>query len=105
MLTAAWLAGGISASRIIGQDLIGPQDRKAEDGYVRQDYAIAEIERVGFALVASSEIEANPRVTTLWSRGVWTLPPTYRLGALDHDKYQKVGEADNFLLKFRKVRQ
>jgi predicted methyltransferase len=34
---------------------------------------------------------------------VWTLPPTYRLGALDHDKYAKVGEADNFLLKFRKV--
>jgi hypothetical protein len=24
-------------------------------------------------------------------------------GALDHDKYAKVGEADNFLLKFRKV--
>jgi predicted methyltransferase len=34
---------------------------------------------------------------------VWTLPPTYRLGALDHDKYAKVGKADNFLLKFRKV--
>jgi predicted methyltransferase len=34
---------------------------------------------------------------------VWTLPLTYRLGALDHDKYAKVGEADNFLLKFRKV--
>jgi predicted methyltransferase len=46
---------------------------------------------------------AKPRDTTHWPRGVWTLPPTYRLGAFDHDKYAKVGEADNFLLKFRKV--
>jgi predicted methyltransferase len=45
----------------------------------------------------------DPRDTTHWPRGVWTLPPTYRLGALDRDKYQKVGEADNFLRKFRKV--
>jgi len=80
-----------------------PQDPKAEDGYVRQDYAIAEIERAGFKLVDSSEVEANPRDTTHWPQGVWTLPPTYRLGALDHDKYEKIGEADNFLLKFRKV--
>jgi predicted methyltransferase len=47
--------------------------------------------------------KAKPRDTTYWPRGVWTLPPTYRLAALDHDKYAKVGEADNFLLKFRKV--
>ena len=79
-----------------------PQDPRAEDGYVRQDYAIDEIEHAGFKLVDSSEIEANPRDTTHWPKGVWTLPPTYRLGALDRDKYQKVGEADNFLLKFRK---
>jgi predicted methyltransferase len=80
-----------------------PQDPTAEDGYVREDYAIALIERAGFKLVASSEIERNPRDTTHWPEGVWTLPPTYRLGALDHDKYQAVGEADNFLLKFRKI--
>lgn len=47
--------------------------------------------------------ELKPRDTTHWPRWVWTLPPTYRLGALDHDKYAKGGEADNFLLKFRKV--
>jgi predicted methyltransferase len=56
------------------------QDSKAEDGYVRQDCAIAEIERAGVRLVDSSEIEATPRDTTLWLRGVWTLPPTYHLG-------------------------
>ena len=51
----------------------------------------------------SSKIEADPRDTTHWPRGVWALPPTYRLGALDHDKYAKVGGAENFLLKFRKA--
>lgn len=81
-----------------------PQDPTAEDGYVRQDYAIALIEKAGFRLIASSEIERNPRDTTHWPQGVWTLPPTYRLGAVDHAKYQAIGEADNFLLKFKKVR-
>lgn len=79
------------------------QDPKADDGYVRQDCAIAEIEHAGVRPVDSSEIEANPRDTTLWSRGVWIWPPTYHLGALDRDKYQQVGEADNSLLKLRKV--
>ncbi len=81
-----------------------PQDPVAEDGYVRQDYAVAMIERAGFRLVASSELERNPRDTTHWPQGVWTLPPTYRLGAMDHDKYKTIGEADNFLLKFQKPR-
>ncbi len=80
-----------------------PQDPKADDGYVRQDYAIAEIERAGFRLVDTSEIERNPRDTTHWPKGVWTLPPTYALGDVDHAKYESIGEADNFLLKFRKV--
>src|SRR5206468_11612968 len=50
-----------------------PQDPKAEDGYVRQDYAIAAIEKAGFKLVGSSEVLANPRDTTRWPEGVWTL--------------------------------
>ena len=79
-----------------------PQDPLAEDGYVRQDYAVALIEKAGFKLVAASELERNPRDTTHWPQGVWTLPPTYRLGAVDRDKYKQVGEADNFLLRFRK---
>lgn len=80
-----------------------PQDPKADDGYVRQDYAIALIEKAGFKLVAASEIERNPRDTTHWPKGVWTLPPTYALKDVDRAKYAAIGEADNFLLKFRKV--
>jgi predicted methyltransferase len=80
-----------------------PQDPKADDGYVRQDYAIKLVEQAGFKLVSASEIERNPRDTTHWPKGVWTLPPSLALGDTDRAKYQAIGEADNFLLKFRKV--
>jgi predicted methyltransferase len=79
-----------------------PQDPKAANGYVRQDYAIALIEKAGFELVGTSEIDANPRDTADWPKGVWTLPPTYALKDVDHAKYEAIGEADNFVLKFRK---
>ena len=79
-----------------------PQDPKAENGYVRQDYAIATVERAGFKLVGSSEIDANPKDTADWPKGVWTLPPTLALGQADRAKYTAIGEADNFVLKFKK---
>ena len=82
-----------------------PQDPKADNGYVRQDYAVALIEKAGFKLVGSSEMNANPRDTKNWPQGVWTLPPTFALGAKDHDKYAAIGEADNFVLKFQKPAQ
>ncbi len=81
-----------------------PQDPKAKNGYVRQDYAIALAKKVGFVLVASSEINANPRDTKDWVDGVWTLPPTLSQGEKDRAKYVAVGEADNFVLKFQKPR-
>ncbi len=79
-----------------------PQDPKALSGYGRQDYATALVEQAGFQLVGSSEIDANPRDTTDWPKGVWTLPPDLRMGEVDRAKYLAVGEADNFVLKFRK---
>jgi predicted methyltransferase len=81
-----------------------PQDPKAKDGYVRQDYAIALAEKAGFKFVGSSEIDANPRDTKDWVDGVWTLPPTLSQGEKDKARYLAVGEADNFVLKFRKPR-
>ena len=80
------------------------QDPQAKSGYVRQDYAIALIEKAGFKLVGSSEIAANPKDTTDWPKGVWTLPPSYALGQVDRAKYEAIGEGDNFELKFRKVK-
>jgi predicted methyltransferase len=79
-----------------------PQDPKAENGYVRQDYAIALARKAGFEFVGASEINANPKDTKDWEQGVWTLPPTLTLGEKDRARYVAIGEADNFVLKFRK---
>ncbi len=94
--------GGILGVEEHRGDATKPQDPKAENGYVRQDYAIGLAQAAGFHLVASSEMDANPRDTKNWPQGVWTLPPDFALGAKDHDKYAAIGEADNFVLKFRK---
>jgi predicted methyltransferase len=79
-----------------------PQDPKAKSGYVNEDFAIKLIEAQGFRLEASSQVNANPKDTKDYEQGVWTLPPTYRLGAKDHDKYAAIGESDRFTLKFVK---
>ena len=79
-----------------------PQDPKAESGYLRQDYVIALVKQSGFEFVAASEINANVKDTKDWPEGVWTLPPTLTLGEKDRARYQAIGEADNFVLKFRK---
>jgi predicted methyltransferase len=79
-----------------------PQDPKAKSGYVNEDYAIKLIEARGFRLVAKSEVNANPRDTKDYEQGVWTLPPSFRLGEKDHDKYAAIGESDRFTLRFVK---
>lgn len=82
-----------------------PQDPKAANGYVREDYAIELAKKAGFELIGSSQINANPRDTKDWVDGVWTLPPTLSQGEKDRARYIAVGEADNFVLKFRKPRR
>ena len=79
-----------------------PQDPKAESGYVREDYAIALIEKAGFKLIGKSEINANPKDTTAHPHGVWSLPPTLEGGDTDRDKFLAIGESDRFTLRFRK---
>jgi predicted methyltransferase len=81
------------------------QDPKAKSGYVNEDYAIRLIEGQGFRLVGESQINANPKDTKDYEQGVWTLPPTYRLGDKDRDKYAAIGESDRFTLKFIKPKR
>ena len=78
------------------------QDPKAKSGYVNEDYAIRLIEGQGFRLVGESQVNANPKDTKDYEQGVWTLPPTYRLGNQDRQKYADIGESDRFTLKFVK---
>lgn len=78
------------------------QDEKASSGYMHQDFVISVAQDAGFKLVASSEINANPRDTADHPKGVWTLPPSLRLGDQDKDKYMEIGESDRMTLKFVK---
>jgi len=81
-----------------------PQDPLAKSGYVRQDFAIQQIEAAGFTFVDASEANANPKDTKDYPVGVWALPPTFRLKDQDREKYAAIGESDRFTLKFVKPR-
>lgn len=71
-------------------------------GYITEEEVIRLAEGAGFELVEKSEINANPNDTKDHPEGVWTLPPTLRLGDKDREKYEAIGESDRMTLKFRK---
>lgn len=75
---------------------------KPESGYMEQAAMVALAEKAGFVLVASSEINANPKDTKDYPKGVWSLPPRLALGEVDKDKYLAIGESDRMTLKFIK---
>ncbi|MGK0440446.1 MAG: putative methyltransferase [Pseudohongiellaceae bacterium] len=71
-------------------------------GYVTE----AEVKRMaglaGFVFTGNSEINANVNDSTLHPKGVWTLPPSLRLGDESRDHYLSIGESDRMTLKFIK---
>ena len=71
-------------------------------GYVTEDHAIEVALKHGFELVEKSDINANPKDTKDHAKGVWTLPPTYRLKDKDKEKYSAIGESDRMTLLFKK---
>jgi predicted methyltransferase len=83
-----------------------PEDASAEreksSGYIKVSTVRALAEKAGFHFVAASEVNANPKDTTDWEKGVWTLPPTFALGDTDRAKYEAIGESDRMTLKFIK---
>lgn len=74
-------------------------------GYMTEKQVIALAAKAGFRLAGKSEINANPRDTADYPDGVWTLPPVYRLGKKDKDKYEDIGESDRMTLKFIKIKK
>ena len=80
----------------------GAPDDKGATGYVKEDAAIKMAEASGFKLVSKSEVNANPKDTKDYPKGVWTLPPNYAEGQKDRAKYQAIGESDRFTLLFQK---
>lgn len=80
----------------------GTAEMPAESGYMDEAEVIALAKKVGFKLAAKSEINANPKDTKDYERGVWTLPPSLRLKEKDREKYLAIGESDRMTLKFYK---
>jgi predicted methyltransferase len=74
----------------------------AKQGYVPEATVIQIVETEGFKLDAKSEINANPKDTKDYDKGVWALPPVYRNGDKDHAKYEAIGESDRMTLRFIK---
>lgn len=74
----------------------------AKTGYLPESFVIEAAQRAGFELAGRSEINANPRDTKDYAEGVWTLPPSYRLGEQDRAKYEAIGESDRMTLRFVK---
>lgn len=77
-------------------------EKMIESGYVSEAYVIKLAENAGFKLLDKSEINSNKKDNKLHPKGVWTLPPTLRLGEQDKKKYLNIGESDRMTLKFLK---
>ncbi len=83
------------------------QDRALErkSGYMKTSTVRALAEKAGFKFAGSSEINANPKDTKDYPKGVWTLPPRLAEGDVDKAKYVAIGESDRMTLKFVKPRR
>ena len=68
-------------------------------GYLRQKDVIGFVEAMGFELVATSEINANPRDSADHPDGVWEMKPTWRTKRAE---LENLGESDRMTLLFRK---
>ena len=78
------------------------RDQMVVSGYVTEARVKMLASGAGFRFVASSEINANPKDTADRPSGVWTLPPSLRLGEKDRAKYLAIGESDRMTLRFVK---
>lgn len=75
---------------------------KAGEGYLDEYYVISVAQQAGFVLAERSEMNANPKDTKDYPKGVYALPPTLAMGGLDKAKYLAIGESDRMTLKFTK---
>ncbi len=79
--------------------------KEEKSGYMKRSSIIAFATKAGFKLVGESNINANPKDTHDYPKGVWTLPPNYAEGEVDKAKYAAIGESDRQTLKFRKPKK
>jgi predicted methyltransferase len=75
----------------------------SKQGYLPEAYVIEQVQKAGFKLLTTSEINANPKDTKDHPNGVWSLAPSFRGGDADRAKFAEIGESDRMTLKFVKV--
>lgn len=76
-----------------------------QNGYIKRDFVIAQMEAVGFELVGSSDINANDRDRPTTEDFVWRLPPSYRTSQDNAElraEMEAIGESNRMTLLFRK---
>jgi len=78
-------------------------DDSAPLGYLPEPWLVQTVTSYGFELAARSDINANPKDTKDYDKGVWSLPPTLQHGEKDRARYVAIGESDRSTLKFVKV--
>lgn len=79
-----------------------PDAMQTSSGYMKRSVVVKLAEDAGFRLAGESKINANPKDTHDYPKGVWTLPPNYTEGDTDRAKYAAIGESDRMTLKFVK---
>ncbi|TFF06092.1 methyltransferase domain-containing protein [Pseudomonas sp. BCA14] len=92
--------------------VLGVEDHRAKDGadleaiknsgYLTTAQVVKLATDAGFQLAGQSEVNANPKDTKDYPDGVWTLPPTLKLGEQDKARYLAIGESDRMTLRFVK---
>lgn len=79
--------------------------KERDSGYIKVSSVRSLAEKAGFKFAGSSEVNANPKDTKDYPKGVWTLPPRFAEGDVDKAKYAAIGESDRMTLKFVKPRK
>ncbi len=79
--------------------------KERDSGYIKVSSVRSLAEKAGFKFAGSSEVNANPKDTKDYPKGVWTLPPRFAEGDVDKAKYATIGESDRMTLKFVKPRK
>lgn len=79
-----------------------PDAMQNSSGYMKRSTVVKLATDAGFRLVGESKLNANPKDTHDYPKGVWTLPPNFAEGDKDRAKYAAIGESDRMTLRFVK---
>ena len=92
----------LSECAVLGRIYVANEGINGQMSVPTEQFVIDAAVKAGFRLVGKAEINANPKDTKDYPDGVWTLPPTLKLGDQDKARFLAIGESDRMTLKFVK---